>query len=241
MKHSTPLIRSNHLLVGTATFALSLLCARQTQATSVLTNGGFDSGSFTGWTLHADGADSWSVDTPGTGGILSPGSDYATDHVSTANSIDSIYQVVSVPNAIAGTVTATMSLNRASDTGQVGSGGQWNIAVYGLNAGYTLSSAVSGAVPVGTPTSGGTLLSSAQYLNTAINTWVSLPTGGSLTSSPSVAYASYEVLIYSVAQGAVTRNGHFDSVSLDVPVPEPASFGLFGISGLCLLGRRRRA
>ncbi len=244
MKHSNPLIRSNHLLAGIATLAFSLFCAGQTQAASVLTNGDFNGGSFTGWTVHADGADSWSVDTPGTGTITSPGSDYATEHVVTANAVDSIYQVATVSNAAAGTVTATISINRASDTGQSGSGGQWNIAVYGLNAGYTLSTIVSGAVPVGTPTSGGTLLSSATFLNiTPLNSWITAPTSGSLTSSPSVAYSAYEVLIYSVAVGGVSRNGHFDDVTLNVPtsVPESRSLGLLALGSLLMLGRRRRA
>jgi len=246
MKRRTPLfLGSNHLLAGLVAIGLSLVCGSQTQAASVLANGSFSTGDFTSWTTHADLSNTWAVSVPPTGGIASPGSYYATIFENGGASVDSLYQVVNVSNATAGLITATISVNRASDTGFSGqSGGQWNLAVYGLNAGYTLSTSVSGAVPVGTPTSGGTLLSTAIYQNTAINTWTSLPTGGSLSSTPSTGYSSYEVLVYSVQQGtSTTRNGHFTNLSLDVPiaVPEPSSLGLLAFGGLFMLGRRRRA
>jgi len=225
MKYSSSLnTSSNHFLAGIVALGLSLVCASQTWANNIILNGSFSSGNFTDWTTFADASNTWSVDTPGTGGVTSPGSDYATIHCNGGATVDSIYQVVNVPNAAAGTITAAISVLRVTDSGYNGpgqSGGQWNIAVYGLSAGYTLSTAVSGAVPVGTPTSGGTLLSTAVFLNISLNTWTTIPTSGTLTSSPSVVYPAYEVIIYSVKQGSsTTRNGHFTNISLDVPITQ---------------------
>lgn len=207
----------------------------------VLTNGGFETGDLTGWSVATPAR--WTVmgvdDNNGTatGAPVNPIDSKMVRNAAIDNvQADSIWQIAAVSGATAGQITLKFNAARyfGSSGGGWSSSGVGGVTVYGLNDGYTLDA-------TGVPLTNATALI-AQTPSLAFQN--SLTTGGAvmvIEASAASAFPAYLVRF----QTQTGRNVYLDNVSLDVPgatptaVPEPSVLGLIGSAGLLLVRRRR--
>ena len=198
------------------TILLTAASATQLQAVNVAVNGGFETGDFTGWTQFPSGIQIVGAFSPTEG-------NFAVNIDNSGNGAAN--SIIKQSNLLAGSINPGDAISVSFDM-------RGTTAVGGIVFAEFFSEIDGGGI------SKSEILGGPLFADADPNIWTSF--SFNTTAGPDVSGGITLQLgaVTGAAEGSVA-NVFYDNVKIDV-VPEPASLGLFALSGLLFGARRRR-